>query len=293
MTQATAHLNAIRAFEAAARHESFARAAAELRVSHTVVSRHIRNLEDWLGADLFVRSGNRVLLTDDARMIAPRITAAFLSIDQSFEALRGTPRKSRIRVTAEPAFATRWLRRRAHAFRAEFPDIEIDLTASRSPPGRGTGAADVVIHFEERLRATDRHTRRLFPIDAYPACSAELLRRQCGDTAAPDIRALPLVHDHDLDIWRRWFARYEPDSGAWRNGRVYSDLSLAIDAAVDGEGVILADDILCAREFETAALVKLDPRILRCAWYGAEFRDASTREPAIVAFGTWLERQTR
>jgi len=291
--RATSFLNAIRAFEAAARHESFAKAAAELRVSHTVVSRHVRNLEHWLSTGLFVRSGNRVALTDDARMIAPKITAAFLAIDESFEGLRSAPRKTRIRVTAEPAFATRWLRRHAHAFRAEYPNIEIDLTASRSPPGRESGAADVVIHFEQRLQARNPHARRLFPIDAFPACSAGFLRSHVQVAAAGDIRTLPLVHDHGLDIWREWFTRYEPGCEAWRNGRVYSDLSLAIDAAVDGEGVILADDILCARELETGALVRLDDRIVRCTWYCVAFDDAVVSDPAIAAFASWLDRQVR
>lgn len=291
MTRPTAFLNAIRAFEAAARHESFAKAAAELGVSHTVVSRHIRNLEQWLGTAVFARTGNRATLTGDARMIAPKISAAFLAIDESFETLRGTARRTTIRVSAEPAFASRWLRRRAHDFRAAFPDIEIDMRASWSPPSLTDGSADVVVHFDTRLPANSSGMRRLFPIDACPAGSPEFLRKHAGNGANADVRSLPLVHDHGLDVWRDWFAAHEPKCDAWRNGRVYSDLALAIDAAVDGEGAILADDILCAREFETGALVKFDDRILRCAWYCAAFADTTASEPAVAAFRSWLERQ--
>lgn len=291
MVRPVSFLNAIRAFEAAARHESLAKAASELGVSHTVVSRHVRNLEQWLEAPLFVRSGNRVVLTEDARAASPKVTAAFQSINDTFDALRGAPRRSRIRVRAEPAFATRWLRRHAHGFRAEHPHFEIDIEAARTLPNRWDGMADVVIHFEERLPAAAGTALRLFPIDAYPACSAAFAGLSAG--APVDLRALPLVHDHGLDMWRAWFARYEPGSEAWRNGRVYSDLSLAIDAAVDGEGVFLADDIVCATELETGALVRLDDRTLRCTWYGAAFAEATASAPAIAAFRSWLIRQIR
>jgi LysR family transcriptional regulator, glycine cleavage system transcriptional activator len=291
MSDATSYLNAVKAFEAAARHESFAKAAAELCVSHTVVSRHIRNLEAWLETRLFERKGNRVVLTRDARMIAPKISAAFLSINECFDGLRSTRPKRHLRVGAEPAFATKWLRRRINGFLAEFPDVEIDIVALRRPTNVHGSETDAVIHFDRRLPAKVTAEHRLFPIDGYPACSPELFRTHGREGAAPEFPGLPLVHDHGHEIWREWFMQYAPGSDAWRHGRVYSDLSLAVDAAVDGEGVILADDILCAKEIQTGALVKVDGRILRCAWYCAVFNEATVSFPVVKAFRSWLNAQ--
>ena len=191
MPRATSHLKAVRAFEAAARHESFAKAAVELCVSHSVISRHIRNLEQWLGTDLFVRSGNQVELTEDARLIVPKITAAFISVNDCFESLRKVRHPRSIVISAEPAIATRWLRRRLSIFRDEFPDIEIDLRASRSLPDVTDGTTDVAIHFESQFQSNDPSLQRLFPIDAYPACSPDFLREHSQGNGAVDFRDLP------------------------------------------------------------------------------------------------------
>lgn len=288
MADATSYLNAVRAFEAAARHESIAKAAAELCVSHTVVSRHIKNLEAWLETKLFERKGNRIVLTRNARMIAPKITAAFLSINESFESLRSSRPEWHLRVSAEPAFATKWLRRRIKEFQNEFPRIELDIVALRRPTDIHGSDTDVIIHFDKRLPAKEAGEHRLFPIDGYPACSPEILTEHGEEEGKPEFPGLPLVHDHGHEIWRDWFLKYVPGCDDWRHGRIYSDLSLAIDAAIDGEGVILADDILCAKEIRTGALVKLDDRVLRCAWYCAVYNNATVSTPAVNAFRSWL-----
>ncbi len=293
MSQSASYLNALRAFEAAARHESFAKAADELCVSHSVVSRHIRNLELWLETALFVRTGNRVMLTDEARMFAPRISEAFQTIQESCERFRAGPRKKTIRVSAEPAFATRWLRRRTADFYSKFPNIEIDLKSAWSPPSLESGTADVVIHFDSRVRSKKWSQDRLFPIDAFPACAPDFLPKLPNSGQAAAIEKSPLIHDNGRAIWRQWFETYAPRSDNWRNGRVYSDLSLAIDAAVDGEGVFLADEIICAREMERGALVSLDDRMLRCTWYSATYRDADALSPALAAFRSWLLEAAR
>ena len=89
-------------------------------------------------------------------------------------------------------------------------------------------------------------------------------------------------------IWRRWFDRFLPGSEAWRSGYVYSDLSLAIDAAADGDGIFLADDLLCAREIASGALVKVLPETLRCAWYCTAVPHEAKIAKAVQAFRDWL-----
>ncbi len=282
------HLNALRAFEAAARHESFSKAAAELHVSHTVVGQHVRNLEEWLCAPLFVRHKNWIELTEEGRMLAPRIAEGMQILSDACDAFQPSSRQSVIEVVAEPAISSRWLRRLIVEFQKDNPGIEINLRSAWSPPARTAAGWDMVVHFERRIPGSRRATNRLFPIDGFPACSPELLLQIKAEQSPLDIGSLPLIHDHGTTIWRQWFEKFDPTSTAWETGRIHSDLSLAIDAAVDGEGVILADNIICKRELATGSLVKIDERTVRCAWYCSMVSLDRRVPPALRLFQTWL-----
>ncbi|WP_299850897.1 LysR family transcriptional regulator [uncultured Roseovarius sp.] len=288
MTTSLRHLNALRAFEVAARHQSISKAAAELNVSHSVVSQHVKNLEAWFGTDLFVRSGNRIELSEDGRALLPRVSGGFQTIKDACSDLLRTTQKGTLVVSAEPALASLWLRKRITEFCEEFPKIDIELRPAWQPPQLGTGHADMIIHFETRLPSAGVKRSKLFPIDGYPACTQsvrDLLYTPEGDV---NWEEAPLVHDNGKEIWHQWYTAHEPESKQWDQGRVYSDLSLAIDAAVDGEGVILADDILCAKEIGSGALVQLDERQIRCVWYSVATPQKNSRKPSADTFLSWL-----
>lgn len=288
MSTSLRHLNALRAFEAAARHQSIAKAAAELNVSHSVISQHVKNLEAWFGTDLFIRSGNRITLTEDGRALLPRVSGGFQVLkDACSDMLRAT-QKGTLTVSAEPALASLWLRKRITEFCEEFPKVDIDLRPAWQPPRIGEGYADLIIHFETRLPSAGVRKYQLFPIDGYPACSPELYDRLKLQEEGVNWSEAPLVHDNGREIWQKWFATHEPGKVQWEQGRVYSDLSLAIDAALDGEGIILADETLCAREVRSGSLVKLDDRQIRCVWYAIAVPRQATRKPAADTFAAWL-----
>jgi LysR family glycine cleavage system transcriptional activator len=283
------HLNALRAFEAAARHASFAKAAAELNVSHSVISQHIKTLEQWLGTDLFRRLGNRVELSEDGRALLPQVSNGFQVLNDACESMLRMTQSGTLVVSAEPALASLWLRKRITEFCEEYPKIDIDLRPAWQPPQLGEGHADLVIHFETRQAGTDGLHRRLFPIIGFPACTPDL-RDQLLEKGPRDWNRVPLVHDNGREIWHQWFAEHEPSSQCWQEGRVYSDLSLALEAAVDGEGVVLADEVLCAKALQSGALVKFDPRQIECVWYTVTLPN-STREGAPAnSFVSWLGR---
>jgi len=281
-------LSALRAFESASRHENFARAADELCVSHSAISQHIRVLEDCLQVKLFDRLGNRVELTEEGRALRPRVGEAF---DIMAEACSYAGRFSADRslsISAEPAFATRWLRPRLTEFRSANPDISVYLNAGWDQGSAQGSSADIVIHFESWLTETGYKLDRLFPIDGYPACAPRFLEDNPAIREPSGLCELPLIHDNSRMVWRRWFSEFVPGSEAWNNGYVYTDLSLAIDAALDGEGVFLADDILCAQEIESGALVKALPETVRCAWYCIATHGERVSDPAIQAFSEWI-----
>ena len=293
MSTSLRHLNALRAFEAAARHQSIARAAAELNVSHSVVSQHVKNLEAWFGTELFIRSGNRITLSDDGRALLPRVSGGFQTLKDACSGLLRATQKGTLTVSAEPALASLWLRKHVTEFCKEFPKIDIDLRPAWQPPQLGEGHADLIVHFETRLPSTGVRTHQLFPIDGYPACAPELRDKLLVGMGSMNWSEAPLVHDNGREIWQKWFATHEPGSYRWEHGRVYSDLSLAIDAALDGEGIILADETLCEKEVKSGTLVKLDERQIRCVWYSIAVPRRTTRKPAADTFAGWLLEKTK
>jgi LysR family glycine cleavage system transcriptional activator len=288
MVQRIPPLSALRTFEAAAHWENFAKAADNLCVSQSAVSQQIRALEEWLQVKLFIRLGNRVALTEEGRVLGARLSEAFEIIAEACAQTARSKRTATVHVSAETAFASHWLRPRLAEFRDANPDIHVNLKASGELSSASTDATDIIIHFESRLNDATHDINRLFPIDGYPACSPEFLKKHPDIREPADICHLPLIHDNTRMIWRRWFDRFVPGSEAWRSGYVYSDLSLAIDAATDGDGVFLADDLLCARELASGALVKALPDTVRCAWYCTAIHHERKSIPSVEAFQEWL-----
>ncbi|SHH09933.1 LysR substrate-binding domain-containing protein [Cognatishimia maritima] len=288
MTTYLRHLNALRAFEVAARHESISKAAAELNVSHSVVSQHIKILEAWFDTELFQRTGNRIKLSDDGRSLLPRVSAGLQTLKDACADLLSATQKGTLVISAEPALASLWLRRYVAEFCDEFPNIDVDLRPAWLPPQLGEDHADLIIHFETRLPMKGVRKQRIFPIEGYPACSPELAASLPKVDGKIDWNAAPLVHDNGREIWQKWYSAHQPGSQAWEEGRVYSDLSLAIHAAADGDGIILADDILCAQTIQKGTLVAVDDRRVHCVWYALASPKSDKRKPAADTFTEWL-----
>jgi LysR family glycine cleavage system transcriptional activator len=287
------HLNALRVFEAAARHSSFAKAASELNVSHSVVSQHIKNLELWFGTDLFIRHRNRVELSENGRTLLPQIASGLQTLTDASETLLRKTRTGTVVVSAEPAIASLWLRKRMTEFCSLFPRIDVDLRPAWTPAQIGEGHADIVIHFETRLPGRGVTKDRLFPIDGFPAATPHLSAKLSSQDAKVDWNRAILIHDNGKETWHKWYAAHEPESTGWNSGKVYSDLSLAIDAAADGEGVILADNILCEREILSGRLVRMDPRSIRCIWYEIGLDKNTSGSSAASFLKNWLLEQTK
>lgn len=292
MGRSLRHLNSLRAFEAAARHSSFAKAANELNISHSVVSQHVKNLEEWFGADLFTRYGNRVELTQIGVALMPQVASGLQTLTDACDAILRISQSGTIVVSAEPALASLWLRKQVTEFCALFPRVEVDLRPAWTPDRISDGQADMIIHFGTRMPASGIDRSDLFPIEGYPAATPQVRDKLVDSQGAVDWSAAELVHDNGRETWHKWFAAHEPANDAWRKGRVYSDLSLAIAGAVDGEGVILADDILCQQEMKSARLVRLDPRTVHCVWYQIALPRKAARKAASETFRDWLLERT-
>ncbi|NOR31823.1 MAG: LysR family transcriptional regulator [Sulfitobacter sp.] len=293
MENSLRHLNALRVFEAAARHSSFAKAAGELNVSHSVVSQHIRNLELWFGTDLFIRHGNRVELSDDGRDLRPQIASGLQTLTDASETLLRKTRSGTLVVSAEPALASLWLRKQITEFCRLFTRIDVDLRPAWTPAQIGEGHADLIIHFATRMPQSGVKKDNMFALDGYPVATPQVRDRLLSENGRIDWDVAGLVHDNGKETWHKWYAAHQPESAGWRKGKVYSDLSLAIDAAVDGEGIILADDILCQREIASGQLVRLDDRTVRCVWYQIALDKETSKSASSSFFKDWLLEQTK
>ena len=283
-------LNALRAFEVAARHNSFTGAATELRVSHAAISRHVRSLEARLGVTLFRRAKRGVELTEDGTRYLKAISAAFESIAEATEAL-AKPKDVRVRVSAEPAFAGRWLIHRLGRFQASHPDIDVVLDASPRLVDLTRDEADLAIRYGQGDWSRVRHDL-LAPSRVFAVGRKELRGRRRAAFAPEELRAFVLLHEDDGSLWRRWFAAAGvADVNVSRGPRIL-ETGLAIDAAIAGQGIALADETLMVDGLASGQLAKLcDFALVDGAYYLLSLPNAQRRRP-LAAFRDWLLAET-
>src|SRR5258708_37428847 len=195
---------ALRAFEAAARHESFTAAANELHVTHGAISRQVAAFETWLGVQVFHRRGKRVRLTDDGRRYLATVQAAFNNIAVATEQLRDTGVVHVLRVNALPTFAMKWLLPRLSQFQRMAPNVELRLATSNAP-------VETLENFDVAVRRGPAHwancvSGHFLDETEIPVCSPALLQRS-SITTADDLAKHVLLHsDTRPDAWRNWLA---------------------------------------------------------------------------------------
>jgi len=283
-------LNALRAFEVAARHNSFTGAAAELRISHAAVSRHVRALEARLGVTLFRRAKRGVELTEDGMRYLNAVSAAFESIAEATEAL-AKPKDVRVRVSVEPAFAGRWLIHRLGRFQTAHPDVDVVLEASPRLVDLARDEADLAIRYGQGGWPGVRLDQLASSL-VYPVGRKELRGRRRAAFAPDELRAFVLLHEDDGSLWQRWFsAAGVTDANVSRGPRIL-ETGLAIDAALAGQGIALADEALIADDLASGRLVKLcDIALADGAYYLLSLAGAQRRRP-LAAFRDWLLAET-
>jgi LysR family transcriptional regulator, glycine cleavage system transcriptional activator len=282
-------LNALRAFEAAARHESFTNAADELFVTHAAISRHIRELEEWLGTQLFSRTGRGVVLTDAGRRFGNHLTPLF---DNMAEATREAAAQGEVRtlnVSVEPATASRWLVPRLGRFNELHPDIELMINPETRLVDFRSGEADVGIRYA-LTEAEDVEMVKLSDSLSFPVCSPRLIEGQDAITPA-DLRHYTLLHEQRKQWWADWLAAAGVTGVEDWRGTVFQN-HLAIEAAEAGQGFALGDQILCTDAIVEGRLAR--PFSLDLKDHGSYciVRAKGVKESAPArAFREWLQAE--
>jgi LysR family glycine cleavage system transcriptional activator len=279
-------LNALKAFEAAARHESFTAAAEELFVTHAAISRHIRELEETLGADLFIRTGRGVKLTDSGRRFGSILTPLF---DRMAEAVRETAAQGKVRtlqVSAEPAIASRWIVPRLGRFSALHPDIELAIDPTSRLVDFRSGEADLGVRYGLG-QWEDVEVAKLSDSLSFPVCAPRLIAGR-PQLQPADLSEFNLLHEQRKQWWADWLALAGVnDVQDWR-GTVFQG-HLAIEAAEAGQGFALGDQILVTDAILDGRLVR--PFDLDMKDHGGYFivRAKGSKETAPArAFREWL-----
>lgn len=285
-------LNAIKAFEAAARRGSFVEAAKDLHVTHWAVGKQIRLLEDWLGVPLFERRARGVALTDHGADLLADVTAALARLTSATGRLRRPELARRVsgivRLNVLPSFALRWLLPRLSQFEDAYPSVEVRLsTTSRKLRYVGTA-------FDIGVRSGVEHepgvrSETLMPDRRLPVCSPGILRDRPVETAR-DLRRHVLLHSTTTrSAWPRWL------SAAGASGLVparhleLDHVYLQLAAAVEGLGVALASMPLVEADIAAGRLAcPIAAPDLRADDYELVVRDDRARDPAVAAFRSWI-----
>ncbi|NNE51980.1 MAG: transcriptional regulator GcvA [Sulfitobacter sp.] len=283
-------LTALRAFDAAARHMSFARAADELNVTPAALSFQIKSLEEHLGAPLFIRLNRAVELTDAGRALAPDAQAAFEQLAKGWRAAQRTQDHLSLTVTAGPAFTAKWLAPRLFQFAQEHPEIELRFSASLRMMDFARDNVDVAIRFgygpDPGLYALPLAEEWVVPV-----MTPELALRY---PTPESLTEAVLILDGSIDFikpsvnWKAWFRTMGIDAPP-ATGPRFDQADHAIDAALAGVGIVLGRRALVIKDLAEGRLVAPFPKALKT---GARFRflcpEGAETRPQINAFKNWM-----
>ncbi|MFJ5297168.1 LysR substrate-binding domain-containing protein [Pseudomonas sp. NPDC088368] len=249
-------LNTLRIFEEVARHRSFNKAAESLNVTQGAISRQIKQLEDYLGITLFIRTPRGLLLTESGAALSPNLAQAFDHIERSLQAVRVPNLRQRLRILAPPTWATRWLSVQLRTFVQRYPDISLSITNQANHDGY----AEVDCHIRFGLEAdTHCHSQLLVMERHIAVASPELF----DNGEAPDLRRFPLLHIlHEgkrLKVWENWLGavgRIDVDA---TQGLEFSTLDQVINTALSGGGLAVIDRQMIERELANGSLLPITP----------------------------------
>ena len=281
-------LNALKAFEAAARHESFTRAAAELNVTQGAVSHQVKALEAELGLKLFNRQPQRLVISEVGRDYLVVVRDAFDRIAAGTDHLLQRQNAGVLTVSTSPNFASKWLVHRLGRFAELHPTIDLRVSATLHHVDFAREDVDVAVRHGEGT-APGLHITRLYTEELVPVCSPGLLRGRHPLRKPADLVHHTLLHlDHRQD-WSKWLDAASVTGADLSRGPVLNQASMCIDAAVDGQGVALARTGLAAWDLIAGRLVRPFSLALPVPYaYWIVCPKATAKLPKIVTFRDWL-----
>ena len=285
---------ALVAFESAARHQSFTKAADELALTQSAVCRQIAGLEEFLGIELFRRSRRGVKLTEAGLAYSRKVAAQLDAVERDTLAAMGQQGAQGLELAVVPTFATQWLVPRLKEFQRLHPEVTVHLTNRTRPFLFADTGFDAAIYFGDGdWSGTEAHY--LMPEEPLPVCSPELLGERT-QFAAAELANLPLLQQSTRPYaWRQWFAAQGLNVPRDMSGPRYELFSMLAQAAMHGMGVALIPPFLIQRELDAGLLVPAHPAALLSSdrAYRLMIPERKVESAALRAFRDWLLQAAR
>jgi len=286
-------LNAVRMFEAAARHRNFTRAARELFVTQGAVSRQIKQLEAELGQDLFRREGPKVELTQAGERLYRAAEEALGILRRSTTELRRLSAAPTLTISVLPSFAAKWLVPRLTRFQRENTEIDLRLSASYEAVDFALRPdIDLAIRFAEGP-SPGLFNECLINEQMFPVCSPSYLARQNSLSTPEDMTQQSLLYSGEsYDQWQDWFAAADVTGPVHRRGPRYGDELMLLQAAIESQGIALARSLLAGDEIRAGRLVRLFDIAIQCRHsYYFVCPEGRESQAEIRLFLDWLRRE--
>lgn len=293
-------LNALRALEAVGRNQSYQRAAEELRVTPAAVKQLVAKLESAFGRRLVVRNGKGVALTAAAAHGERDLAVAMQHLADGVRKMRDFDAPQRLIVTVEASLATTWLVPRLPAFRKQNPGIDVLIDSNQKIVDLKTSDVDVAIRYGVAANP-ELISTRLFDDRVFPACSPALAQELLSFASPEHFATAPLIHWDLSDQpwakttskwfdWSEWAVRNQIDEMDTNKGLRFSDYGLAVQAAISGQGLILASWPILLDPLEAGLLVQPFPQYAESTGLGYDLATtaASLERPEVLAFNNWI-----
>ncbi len=285
-------LNSLKAFEAAARHESFLEAATEQSVTPGSVSRHVRQLESFLGTELFVRRSNGVTLTSAGKEYAGKVSGILRDLRAATDPLRNPSRDRPIVISTLPIFSERWLYRRIPSFRKTFGRAELRVEFHYGEHDAEREDVDAWILYSKG-HYPGYSVTRLFGEEVFPVCSPQFRETLSARPGADEVIGQPLLHDIYWDTdWPDWARAVGATAGKLAANMRFALYTGVIQAAVDGMGMAVGHGEMVARELAIGKLVPLAHlSVASGKSYHLVMNASSANDRTLVRLKEWLLRE--
>jgi len=286
-------LNSLRFFAAAGRYLSFTQAAKSLFVTQAAVSHQIKALEDFLGVKLFRRRNRTLYLTVEGQSYYHEIKAILTHLSRATERVQAVSSKGSLTVSLPPSFAILWLVPRLADFNQEHPEIDVRIKAVDLADGSLTDDVDVAIYYG-RGKWPDLQVDLLFSEYIVPVCSPDIITPEKPLSRVKDLAHHVLLHDADTKEWKTFAKMYNLTDLAINQGGIFSHSSMVLQAAIHGQGVALANNILVQPELEAKRLIApLKERMQTNMGFYAVCHKAQATSGRNSAFREWITRVAR
>ncbi len=292
-------LNGLRAFEAAARHLSFVKAADELHVTPAAISHQVKSLENFLGVQLFRRLPRGLLLSDAGQLFLPELREGFMRLDRAVEQVLELDARGPLMISVAPAFAAKWLVPRLERFSTAHPDVDVRISASLGVIDFQRDNFDAVIRLGRGIYPGLESTE-LFDESVTPVCSPRLREGDDPLRTVDDLRHHLLLHDDSLDFdasapkWSRWLRAAGAKNVDATRGPHFSHPDHLIQAAIDGAGVALGWLNLAAADLAAGRLIApFDLALPMNLGFYLVCPDAYADRPKVAQFREWLLEEVR